>query len=175
MPKKTHHQLVLDEKKVLSLLRTQGKDSIDDIARHCNFSRQKVLRIIKKLENEKIIWGYSAICDDEATQYKHYMMLMKRSVTPLDQTVLNEVINTKLDDLLPKGIIEIENIDYVHGLFDGVVTFRTDGIVNAKKFCERFNEHLQGFVADIQLLETIVPIRKQGMKNPNIKKQIQFL
>ena len=175
MTKSSQDQLARDEKKILKILRTNGNGSIDDLSKQCGFSRQKVWRIIKKFEHEKLIWGYSAICDDDAMNYKHYTMLMKRSTTPLDKEVLNEILTTYLDDLLPDGIIEIEDIQYVHGLFDGIFTFRTDSLVNAKKFCERFNERFQGFVADIQLLETIIPIRKQGLKNPQLKKQIEFL
>jgi len=39
-----------DEKKVLDALEKNGKESIDDIAKRCEFSRQKVWRIIKHFE-----------------------------------------------------------------------------------------------------------------------------
>jgi len=152
MAKSSQEQLNTDEKKVLKVLRKNGKGSIEDVAKQCGFSRQKVWRIVKKLEKNKTIWGYSAICDDDSAEYKHYIVLMKRSTTPISDKVLNEILTTELDALLPEGVIEIENIEYVHGIYDGVFSFRTDGIVNAKKFCERFNEHFQGFVSEIQLL-----------------------
>ena len=46
-----------DEKKVLDALEKNGKESIDDIAKRCKFSRQKVWRIIKHFEENKTIWG----------------------------------------------------------------------------------------------------------------------
>jgi DNA-binding Lrp family transcriptional regulator len=61
MPKSSETRLRQDEEKILEILRTDAKASIDDIAKKCGFSRQKVWRIIKKLEEDKIIWGYTAI------------------------------------------------------------------------------------------------------------------
>ena len=108
MAKTSTQQLLKDEKKVLDVLQTNAKDSIDVIAKKCKFSRQKVWRVIKKLEREKIIWGYSAIADDEFSGMKHYTMLMKRTTRPVDEKILDEIVNTRLDDLLPPGQIHIE-------------------------------------------------------------------
>lgn len=115
------------------------------------------------------------ICDDDNIQDKHYVMLMKRSTVPVEKKIRDEIFNTRLDDLLPDHVVEIETIEYVHGMFDGIFSFRTDGIVNAKKFCERFQERFQPYVVDVELLETIFPIRKQGLRNPNLKKQLEYL
>ena len=57
MPKSSQKRLIEDEEKILEILQTHAKASIDDIAKKCGFSRQKVWRIIKKLEEEKTIWG----------------------------------------------------------------------------------------------------------------------
>jgi DNA-binding Lrp family transcriptional regulator len=175
MPKSSYEQLVEDEKKILDVLRKNAHESIDAIAKKCGFSRQKVWRIIKKLEKEKTIWGYTAISDNDTYHLKRFTILVKRTVLPLDKNIYNEILNTRLDDLLPDSTIIIEDIDYVHGLYDWVVTFQTDSLVTAKRYCERFNEHFRGQIADINLLEGILIIRKQTIKNPRIKEQIKFL
>ncbi|MEM4257538.1 MAG: hypothetical protein QXL17_00080 [Candidatus Thermoplasmatota archaeon] len=113
--------------------------------------------------------------DDEYSERKHFIMLMKRTTKPLDDKVLNEIMNTQLDDLLPPGQIRIENIEYVHGCVDGIFTFQADSIVTAKRFVERFNDRFQGYASELQLLETIVPIRRQGIRNPRITEVIQYL
>ena len=56
MPKSSKEQIDLDEKKVVSELQRNSKESIDVIAKRCGFSRQKVWRIIKRLEKNKTIW-----------------------------------------------------------------------------------------------------------------------
>ena len=65
MPKSSKKQIDEDEKKVIAALQKNSKESIDKIAKKCGFSRQKVWRIIKRLENNQTIWGYHAVVDDE--------------------------------------------------------------------------------------------------------------
>lgn len=64
MPRKSRAQIRDDEKKVLKALQKNSKEGIDAIAKLCGFSRQKVWRIIKQLEKNEFIWGYTAITDD---------------------------------------------------------------------------------------------------------------
>ena len=56
MPKSSKKQIDADEKKVKRELKKNSKESIDKIAKKCEFSRQKVWRIIKRLEKNKTIW-----------------------------------------------------------------------------------------------------------------------
>jgi len=65
MPKSSKKQIDDDEKVVVQKLQKNSKESIDKIAKKCGFSRQKVWRIIKRLEKNKTIWGYHAIVDNK--------------------------------------------------------------------------------------------------------------
>ncbi len=175
MPKSSQIRLIEDEKKILDILQVNAKASIDDIAKKCGFSRQKVWRIIKKLEEDKTIWGYTAICEQERYNLKHFIMLMKRSTTPIDQKVMHEVLTTRLDDLVPESNIIMENIEYVHGSCDGVFSFYAPDLIAAKRFNDRFKEHFNEYVAEVELLEGIFFIRNQRLTNPNLKKLINYL
>jgi DNA-binding Lrp family transcriptional regulator len=175
MPKSSTEQLVKDEQKILDVLKTNANESIDLIAKKCGFSRQKVWRIIKKLEKNKIIWGYTAVCEDESYNMKHFTMLMKRTTVPLEKKVLNEILTQRLDDILPGSVIKMENIEYVHGCYDGVFTFLAEDIVTAKRFSERLNAKFSPYIASLEILESILVIRKQSIRNPRIKDQIKFL
>ena len=175
MPKSSSQQIKKDEQKILNILQTSANESIDNIAKKCGFSRQKVWRIIKKLNDTKIIWGYSAVCDLERYQLKRFTMLMKRSTVPIGKEVIDEILTTRLDDLLPGSVIKIENIEYVNGCFDGICTFLAEDIITAKRFSERFSNKFRPYIANIEILEHIIAIRKQSIRNPNLKEQIQFL
>ena len=50
MPKVSARQIEIDEKRVIRELQKDSNQSIDAIAKRCGFSRQKVWRMIKKLE-----------------------------------------------------------------------------------------------------------------------------
>jgi DNA-binding Lrp family transcriptional regulator len=66
-----------DEKKVLSELINNSKENIDVIAKRCGFSRQKVYKTIKQMEKNKMIFGYTAIFDEQKIGLNHYILLMK--------------------------------------------------------------------------------------------------
>ena len=174
MAKTSEKQVQLDEIKVLNALEQHSKDSIDEIAKSSGFSRQKVSRIIKNLEKNKIIWGYTAITDGELRKFKHYVLLVKRNTVPFETSLKKEIIFEKLDAYAPDSV-EIENIFVTHGSFDTVVTFYAVDLVNAKKFIQIALNKLEKYIADYLLLETLVPIRKQRLKNPQIKKLIEYL
>ena len=53
MPKNSKKQIDKDEKKVIAELQNNARESIDKIAQECGFSRQKVWRIMKRLEKNK--------------------------------------------------------------------------------------------------------------------------
>ncbi|MFA5102062.1 MAG: Lrp/AsnC family transcriptional regulator [Candidatus Thermoplasmatota archaeon] len=175
MPKQSKTQLIDDEQKILELLEADAQASIDVIAKNCGFSRQKVWRIIKRLEEEKRIWGYTVIYEHEPSHLRHFTMLMKRTTIPLDQKVYQEMLTTRLDDLLPDSVIKMENIEYVHGSYDGVFTFFAPDLITAKKFCDRFCQRFNRFVAGVELLEGIFYVRNQTLRNPNLKKLISYL
>jgi DNA-binding Lrp family transcriptional regulator len=175
MPKNSNEQLVLDEQKILTILQKNAHETIDGIAKKCGFSRQKVWRIVKKLEKEKIIWGYTAVCDNELYGLKHFVMLGKRTPVPFEKKTINEILTTKLDDILPGSSIRIENIEFVHGVYDGIFTFWADNLITAKRFCERFSQRFSQYIANYELFETIITIRRQSIQNPRLKEQIKYL
>ncbi|MBE3121686.1 MAG: Lrp/AsnC family transcriptional regulator [Thermoplasmata archaeon] len=175
MSKSGNETLFKDEKKVLMVLQKNARGNIEDIAKKCKLSPQKVSQIIKKLEAEKTIWGYSAISDERNYNLKHYVMFIKRTSIPFDKSAVEFMVTGRLEQLVPNIEFKIENAEYVHGLYDGIVSFWTDNIVSAKKFVSEFNKKYQECVSNVVLLETLIPLRRNGIKNPNMKKDASFL
>ena len=91
MPKSSKKQIDDDEKKFLKELQQNSGDSIDNIAKKCGFSRQKVWRIKKRLEKNNTIWGYNAVVDDEKLGLKMYQILLKRSPVPLSAEMIEAI------------------------------------------------------------------------------------
>jgi DNA-binding Lrp family transcriptional regulator len=174
MVKSSKELLAKEESKVLAELQKNSKESIDTIAKHCGFSRQKVWRIIKHLEDNKIIWGYIAIADEEQNGLKHFVLLVKRNTVSFDASVKKELILEKLDEYLP-GVVRIEDIFFTHGSFDAVVTFYVPDIISAKKLVQEIYKRVGKYLGEYLLLETLFPIRKKGLKNPQIKGLVKYL
>ena len=175
MPKASREQIADDEKKILRELQKNSKENIDKIAKRCGFSRQKVWRVIKRLEKNKTIWGYSAIVDNEKVDLTHYTMLVKRTIVPVDEKLRNMISKEELDEYFPELNITLEDCLYVNGKYDWIISFTAPGIKEMKKFCEKllrkFSEHMGAY----EVLETIGTIEKQGIKNPSTKEQVCLL
>lgn len=171
MTKSSQETILKDERQVLTILEHHAKDSIDEIAKRCRFSRQKVWRIIKKLEEEKRIWGYGAITESEDHSFT---LLFTRSLLPLDDSMKKELNMKKLDDFLPSGV-KIENIIITHGTWDAIVSFYAPDIIMAKKVVDIMIQRTGKYFKDYLLLENLFPIRKNGFKNPHIKNFIDYI
>lgn len=175
MAKTSKKQIYKDEKKVIASLQKNAKENIDIIAKKCGFSRQKVWRIIKRLEKDKTIWGYAAIVNEEKQDLKHYIILIKKTTLPINEELANKIIKRKLEGLASKVGAKVETSLYVHGVYDWMVSFTANDIKYAKKFCEQFNELYKGYIAELHLLETLFPVKKQGVLNPKARELKQFL
>lgn len=163
-----------DEITVLNILEQHAKESAEKIAERCDLSNQKVRRIIKRLDEKKIIWGYSAITDKNRKDMKHFTLLTTRSNELLDASFSKEIVIEKLDSYLP-GLVQIENIYMTHGRYSGIVTFYAPDLLTAKKLVQEINKRIGKYFKEYLLLETLFPIRKQGFKNPRIKELVGYI
>ena len=173
MIKSNEETMTEDEIHVLTILEQHAKESIDRIAKRCGFSRQKVWKIVKHLEETKIIWGYSAITDTEE-KGQYFTLLLKRSTVSLDDSMKREVMAEKLDDYLPSGV-KIENIFITNGNWDVIFSFYAPDLITAKKVVESLFQRTGKYFKEHILLENLFPIRKQGFKNPRIKELVDYI
>ena len=167
MPKRSVERIQTDEMKVLQYLERHAKENIDELAKKCGFSRQKISRIIKQLEEKKTIWGYIAVTDDSSKNLKHFVLLVKRNVIPFDASFKKELIADKLDSY-HSGVI-VDHISLTHGEYDGIVCFFAPDLLEAKMLVQEIFKRLGKYFDKYVLLETLFPIRKNGLKNPEIK------
>ena len=174
MVKTNKEQGLLDEIKVLNPLEQHSKDSIDEITKSCSFSNQKVSRTIKNLEKKKIIWGYTAVTDEKAKNLKHFTLLVKRTNIPFDDDTRKEESFDKIDNRIT-DLIKIENIYATHGITDFIFIFYAHDIISAKKFVSKLFSRHNTYIKKYFILETLLPIRKQGFKNPQMKDLIQYI
>ena len=175
MAKSSKKQIYEDELKVIAELQKNAKESIEVIAKNCGYSRQKVWRIINRLEENKTIWGYAAVVNEEKQGLKRYMILIKRTTLPLDEKLADKIVSRQLENSASKIDIKIESSMFTHGTFDWVICFRTKDMKHAKKFSEIVNKTYWGYIGELHIMETLFPIRIQGILNPEIEKLKEFL
>lgn len=173
MAKSSKKQIDQDEKKVIEQLQRNSNESIDKIAKQCGFSRQKVWRIIKRLESNKTIWGYTAVPDKEKQGVRHYFLLIKRSNEPLGNAV-EDVINAFKKGSAKTIGIYVRTACVLHGQYDGIICFTAKDISGAKKFIEFINKRYSALVRETLLLEDIFSIKICGMLNPKLDELKDF-
>jgi Lrp/AsnC family transcriptional regulator len=170
MPRSSKEQIGLDEKKLIRELEKNAKESIDEIAKNCGFSRQKVWRVVKRLEKNKTIWGYITVVDDEKLDLKQYFVLIKRTSKTAPKEKLDLVIGRELKKESAEIGVDVESSYYVHGSFDWLLCITASNVRQVKKFCNLFNTlFAEGYVSDVQVLEVIFPVEKNRIVNPNIE------
>jgi len=169
MAKVSQEQISNDEKKVIAELEEHANDSIETIAKRCGFSRQKVWRIIKKLEANQTIWGYHAVIDTDYLQVKNFILLIKKTNQPISG-ILDIILSRDIEINAKELGVHIHASIYLHGFFDWIVFFSASDLKYAKKFSEHFNQIYQNYVGESYLIEQIFPIKLCGIVNPNKKK-----
>jgi DNA-binding Lrp family transcriptional regulator len=170
MPKSSRKQIDNDEKR----LQKNSKESIDKIAKKCDFSRQKVWRIIKRLENNKTIWGYHAVVDIEKLGLNHYLILVKKAMKPAKETA-NTIITRELERKAAEIGVTIHASHYLHGRYDWQICFTAENLAKAKQFCEKVKALYSPIIKDLELLEIIFAVMEGCIVNPDIEKLKSFL
>jgi Lrp/AsnC family leucine-responsive transcriptional regulator len=175
MSKSSRDQIDKDEKKILSELVKNSNEKIETIAKHCGFSRQKTWRFIKQLEAKGLIWGYTAIFNEEKIGLIHFILMIKRTTKQLEEKTVEKIVSRKLEDLVTEIGVTIESSSYVHGEYDWVITFTAADIKQAKKFSNSLSELHPGVIEKITIMQTLIFIRKHYILNPDKKKLKEFL
>ncbi len=175
MPKSSFEQINIDEKKILQEIKKNSNNSINAIAKKFNFSRQKVWRILKNLEKEKTIWGYTAIINEEKHGLKKFFILIKRSNKPLDKEITNKILSRDLEDMSSQINVNVETSVYIHGEYDWILIIEAEDIKNAKQFTEMLNKMYQGYIDEVHVLQFLFPIKIHGIMNPDKNKIKEFV
>jgi len=174
MPKSSKEQIYSDEKKVIFELQMNSNESIDTIAKNCGFSRQKVWRIIKRLEKNKTIWGYHAVIDIEKLGIKHYLILAKKAMKPATKTA-DMIVTRKIEKEAKKIGVTIHGSHYLHGHYDWQICFTAENLAKAKQFSEKLKTVYFPIIKDLELLEIIFTVKEGCIENPEVKKLKKFL
>ncbi|MBN1280684.1 MAG: Lrp/AsnC family transcriptional regulator [Candidatus Thermoplasmatota archaeon] len=173
MPKRRTMRRDDSEKRVIQALLETGERNIDRIAERCGFSRQKVWRIIKKLEANHTIWGYHPVVDQKKLHTKTFYMFIKKTNEPLD-ALIDIILTRDIEKNAEKIGIYIQTSIYLHGHFDWMVVFTAEDIKHAKKFCSLFHRVYQNYVRECYLVEEIFPVKVCGIQNPEIQLLNEF-
>jgi DNA-binding Lrp family transcriptional regulator len=167
--------LTQDEIKVLIALQKNSKDSISSIAKLYGFSRQKVQRSITRLEEDHVIWGYTAITDEKKQGLLKYILLIKRSMNKISIETVEKIAYLKFDEQYMKQGITIEGSHYIHGEYDWMVIFTSQNLREAKKFSTTLIENYPNMIIKVNLMQILNSPKSHHISNPNPEILLDFL
>lgn len=172
---KSKKEISSNERKILDAIQGNAWQSSIEISKKIGLSRQTVQKTIRKLEKDHVIWGYQVVVDEQKKGFSHFLILIKRSIKPLDETVADRIISRKLEEIAADIGITILTSLYSHGSYDWIISFMATDIRHAKRFTEHIKAIYSEYIVDIHLLETLFFVKKQGFLNPDIDKLKEFI
>lgn len=167
MARRSAAQIKKDELKVLEELKKNARGSIEHIAKKYHFSRQKVWRIIKRLEKKEKIWGYNTVVDDERLERKRFIIMIKRSTEPIDDAIPKIIELTMHNKGLKIGV-DVECSSYLHGKYDWMFVVTAEDMKSVKQFSHLLTKEYHLWISEVQILEDIFSVKKCGIVNPNM-------
>lgn len=158
-------------KKVLSILKTNGRISACALGKKLNFSRQKAWHVITDLEKNEVIWGYSVVIDENKINQNNFIVLIKRTNKLLNETLIEKICHEEFNSLVEEGQdIFIESIFCVYGSFDWILIINASDIVTVKSFISNLQLNLDEYIDQVVLLESVITMKKNWIRNPEIEK-----
>ncbi|MBN2599554.1 MAG: Lrp/AsnC family transcriptional regulator [Candidatus Thermoplasmatota archaeon] len=174
MAKSTKDQMEQDAKRILSELMKNSRERIETIAKNCGFSRQKTLRIIKQLEKEKKIWGYSIVIDNQKQGLQKFMLFVKRTHIAHDQKDIDEIVKHLMSQIKKDLGITMISSYHIFGEYDWVMLFTAPNIIHARKFTETIMQKFPGRQS-IHISQILFTVRENYIQNPNIIQMKEFI
>jgi DNA-binding Lrp family transcriptional regulator len=173
MPKNDKISIQADERKVIDQLLKDSRQSPHEIAKRLGFSRQKVWRIIKKLEEKKVIWGYTTVIDENSIGLNSYFALCKAKAPFSD--IIDELIKRLKEKKAEKLDVRFLGQFYLNGTYDWLCIFSAKDIRDAKRFCGYMQKEYGEYIDRIELLENVFTLVRFGKINPNVEKFKEFV
>jgi len=160
--------------RLLKCLLKDPTRSIVEIADALGTYRQRVYREKTRLENESIIWGYTAVLNESKLNQVTYLVFLKTRPMSTD---LAELVTT---DLLGEGSskqqVRLLDLLYVNGEYDWVLKFAAPDYATARRYYEslrlRYGKYLLEKPVIVDVSFSLV---KEGVRNPEAKDLLELV
>lgn len=168
-------QFSQEERMVLLSLQKNSKNTISSIAKNCGVSRQKVKKIISQLEEDHVIWGYTAITDEKKQGQLKYVLLIKRSMNKIDKEIAEKIAFLQFHEEYIRQGITIESSYYIHGEYDWIIVFTAQNLRDAKKFSTMLIENYPNIIIKVNLMQILYSQISHHIISPSPQSLFDFL
>jgi DNA-binding Lrp family transcriptional regulator len=174
MPKRSRDEVEADINKIVKIFQSDARISFNDLAEKTGFSRQKIWRIIKSLENNKTIWGYTTIIDHSKLGLKQYVIMLKRKSRALIGKKLDKLVDRSIKKQIEKLGVFIETSYYTNGDYDWIAIASAESIIQMKKYAEFIIRNSDDILSDVKIVEILFPLEINNIENPKKEGLLDF-
>lgn len=159
---------IYDNEILRALLKDPTK-SLRIIAKELKSYRQKIWRKKNKLEEDKVIWGYTAIVDEE--KIGHVLFLMFIKMKPMTKEIADTLKNRLIKQVQKRQNVRLITVLFVNGEYDWIVEFSAPDHTTARRYYDSVRQAYDKYLIDKPLVVDVnfCPVR-EGKINPNIDK-----
>lgn len=168
MPRKSKTEVQKDKMEILSNLKRNSRLSVYNIGKILGCSRQKVWHMLKDLEGDGTIWGYTVVLNQSKCDKQHFILLIKRSGEVIDHSQCKMILSEDFNSLISDDL-EIETFMCLYGEFDWLLVVNAVDVLSVKTFIAHIKNIFGKYIDDIIILESVNIIKKNWIKNPNIE------
>jgi DNA-binding Lrp family transcriptional regulator len=165
-----------EREKVLDLLKINGRMSAHAIGNELGCSRQKAWHILKELEEDHIIWGYTIVLGEKKLNRKHFILLVKRSNKLLEDSYAEKICSEDfISSMESHQDISLESLMCLHGSYDWLITLNAPDVVTVKSFISNLQINWGAYIDNVVMLESIDIIKKNWVRNPDIEQEKKLI
>ncbi|MGA1792314.1 MAG: Lrp/AsnC family transcriptional regulator [Thermoplasmatota archaeon] len=163
----------LDDKIIDALLNDPTK-SMREIAKDLNSYRQTLWRKKKKMEEENLIWGYTAVIDEEKQGKVTFLVLMKTK--PMMKGLADLIVRRVKRNEPSKMNIRLIDLFQVNGEYDWVLRFSAPDHATARTYFDTLRALYVDYLLEKPVLVNVNFILvAEGKRNPEIDKLFNFV
>ena len=136
--------------------------------------RQRVWRTKSRMEQDHVIWGYTAVVDESKLGHVVYMVLMKMKPmnTELAELIIRRIGRTEYG----KQQVRLIDVLYTNGEYDWVVMFAAPDHATARRYYDSIRLAYQDHLLDKPVLVDInFSLMREGKVNPELNRLKEFV
>jgi DNA-binding Lrp family transcriptional regulator len=160
----------MDEERVASELLRNPTLDIATIAEKCGFSKQKVWRIVHRMEEEGAILSHPTSLDLKKVGKRSFLILFERSFRVVDSKLITRLTMPEmLAEMDAEGIAAVvEDSYYLNGAYDWAIVITVAEHKDLIRFMELWRKYYGEYFSKVIQSEVMFTATRNSVLNPKL-------
>jgi DNA-binding Lrp family transcriptional regulator len=178
MPRVSKEQNRKDIQKIMKLLIAHPNLDVDTISQQSGLSNQQVYKILRNLEEEKILFGNPRLIDLPKANRKRFIIFAKRSGSLAnDRTLKCALYSKEFLTMLAKEKIEIipEDDFTCSGEYDMVTIINAESTLQANKYVDFLRSISYDYFSKFSIIEVMFTTKRNSIPTPDVERFTNYV